>query len=52
MADRETLPPTSAPDHQAADFERDVRERGEGPARWDRHIERLADLFGDKERAA
>lgn len=33
--ERETLPP-SAPDAEAADFEREVRERGEPSARWDR----------------
>jgi hypothetical protein len=42
-ADRDTLPPTSAPDRQAADFERVVRERGESSARWDRLMELLAE---------
>jgi hypothetical protein len=41
QAERETLPPT-APDDQAADFERDVRERGEARARWDRLMALLA----------
>ncbi len=41
--DRDTLPPTSAPDRQAADFEREVRERGESRARWDRLLALLAE---------
>jgi hypothetical protein len=41
--DRETLPPTSAPDRQAADFERDLQERGESSARWDRLMALLAE---------
>jgi hypothetical protein len=41
--DRETLPPTSAPDHQAADFEQLVRERGESRARWDHVMALLAE---------
>jgi hypothetical protein len=41
--ERDTLPPTSAPDRQAADFERDVRERGEPSARWDRLMALLAE---------
>lgn len=35
LAHRETLPP-AAPDAEAADFEREVIERGESSARWDR----------------
>jgi hypothetical protein len=42
-ADRDTLPPTSAPDRLAADFEREVRERGESLARWDRLMALLAE---------
>lgn len=41
MSDRETLPP-AAPDAQAADFERLVREQGEARARWDRLMALLA----------
>lgn len=44
--DRDTLPPTSAPDRQAADFEREVRERGESRARWDRLLALLAEREG------
>jgi hypothetical protein len=41
----DTVPP-SAPDARAlAEFESDVRERGEDSARWPRHIARLASLF-------
>jgi len=44
--ERDTLPPTSAPDRQAADFERDVQERGESSARWDRLMALLAEREG------
>jgi hypothetical protein len=40
--DQETLPP-SAPDYDVAEFESDVRERGESSARWDRLMVLLAE---------
>jgi len=41
VSTNETVPPSAA-DEQAADFERDVRERGESRARWDRLMDLLA----------
>jgi hypothetical protein len=43
MATNETVPPTADEKAQAAAFERDVRERGESRARWDRFMALLAE---------
>jgi hypothetical protein len=46
MSSAETVPPSAVDKQAAADFERDVRERGEYRALMSRHLKRIADLLG------